>query len=92
MTTDPTTHRQRQILLFLTGVVLFHDPFLSLLRVELSVGSVPVLPVALFVIWMSLIGGAWRMARETSPDRTDAAPLSSSVPSGSAPESSRTPG
>ncbi len=56
---------QRLVALFCSGALLLNFPLLGLWDVKASVFGVPLLPVALFSIWVLLIVGlAWLVERE----------------------------
>ena len=55
---------QRLLALFVLGWVLFNFPLLALWDLPMTVFGVPLLPFALFAIWLLLIGlTAWLMER-----------------------------
>jgi hypothetical protein len=56
---------QRLVALFCGGGLLLNFPLLGLWDVKATVLGVPLLPVALFSIWILLIGAlAWLMERQ----------------------------
>ncbi len=67
-----------QLLLALWGaaVILFNFPILIVFDRDATVFGLPLLPVALFAIWVALIGAlAWAMERRPpEPPRADSPP------------------
>lgn len=56
--------QQRLIGLFLLALLLFNFPLLALWDSEITIGGVPLFPLALFVVWGLLIAAlAWLMER-----------------------------
>ncbi|WP_022835885.1 hypothetical protein [Salisaeta longa] len=66
--------------LALSGALLLNYPLLSLVNRPLYVGGVPLLYVALFVIWAALIGGTAYLLRKPPPSRDDTPPARSHRP------------
>jgi len=55
---------QRLVALFVAGWVLLNFPLLALWDVDIRVLGLPLFPLALFVLWASLIGAlAWVVER-----------------------------
>lgn len=55
--------RQRLIALFVAALVLFNFPLLAIWDQPLTVGGLPLFPLALFVIWGVLIAALAMLAR-----------------------------
>lgn len=61
---DRRLHAQRLLALFGAGWLLFDFPLLKLWFAEATLAGLPLLPAALFGIWLLLIGLlAWAMER-----------------------------
>jgi hypothetical protein len=63
---------QRLVALFVGGWLLFNFPLLGLWDRDVDVYGIPLLPVALFVLWAALIGvlALW-MERPGQPPQDD---------------------
>jgi hypothetical protein len=75
---DASTRRQRLLLLFACGVILFSDPLLQIVNRPLLVGGVPLLHGALFAFWSVLIAAVaaamWQEPESVPPPRSHRVP------------------
>ncbi len=63
---------QRLLALFGLGWLLFNFPLLGLWDLDATVFGLPLLPLALFGVWLLLIGiAAWLMERLADPVQED---------------------